>query len=170
MTKTNEHRDRLVDHLEELVNREDRATLALLRGALQEGRALEGLPVVLPFVTPHGRSPDRAEDDGLLLAALFALHPEAGTCSLPSALRIVAKTSDSVELRFCALLSASRQDLPTHLRHAVSLVAGHGIALDYRNLHTAIRFWDHPSDRTRRQWARAFWTLDNTGETTERPA
>jgi len=170
MTESNEYRDRLVDHLEDLAQREDRATLALLRGTLQEGRALEGLPVVLPFVNPYGRSPDRAEDDALLLAALFAIHPESGSLFLPAALRAVAQTSDSVELRFRALLSASRQDLPVHLRHAVGLVASHGMPIDYRDLHTAIRFWDQPSERTRRQWARAFWTPDNSGETRERSA
>ena len=167
MTTTIEHRDRLVDHLEDLVDREDRAALARLRGTLQEGRALEGLPVVLPFVRQNDR---QAEDNALLLAALFALHPESGTHSLPSALQIVAQTSESVELRFRALLSAGRQDLATHLRHAVSLAASHGIALDWRELHTAIRFWDHPSDRTRRQWARAFWTPDDKSHATSHPA
>jgi CRISPR system Cascade subunit CasB len=168
MTETEAHRNRLVDHLAGLAQREDRATLALLRGTLHEGRRLDGLPIVLPFVTAQDRFRDRAEDDALLLAGLFALHPEPGPYSLASALRIVSQTSDSVELRFRALLSASREDLPAHLRHAVSLVAGHGIALDYRDLHAAIRFWG--SDRTRRQWARAFWTPDHTGETTERSA
>lgn len=167
MTESHEYRDRLVDHLEDLVTREDRATLARLRGSFQEGRALEGLPVVLPFVRQNDR---QAEDNALLLSALFALHPESGTLSLPAALRIVAQASDSVELRFRALLSASRQDLANHLRHAVSLAASHGMALDYRDLHTAIRFWDHPSDRTRRQWARAFWTPDDKSDATSHPA
>ena len=171
MTETEAHRNRLVEHLEGLAQREDRATLALLRGTLQAERRLEGLPVVLPFVTAEGRFRDREEDDALLVAGLFALHPEPGPHSLASALRIVSQTSDSVELRFRALLSASREDLPAHLRHAVSLVASQSqrIALDYRDLHAAIRFWDR-SDRTRRQWARAFWTPDHTSETTEHPA
>jgi CRISPR system Cascade subunit CasB len=169
MTETEVRRNPLVEHLEGLARREDRATLALLRGTLQAERRLDGLPVVLPFVTALDRFRDREEDDALLLAGLFALHPEPGPHSLASALRIVWQTSDSVELRFRALLSASREDLPAHLRHAVSLVAGHGIALDYRDLQAAIRFWDR-SDRARRQWARAFWTPDHTGETTERSA
>jgi CRISPR type I-E-associated protein CasB/Cse2 len=50
--------------------------------------------------------------------------------------------------------------LGAHLRHAVSLTASHHIALDWRELHVAIRFWDHPSGRTRRSWARAFWSSD----------
>lgn len=161
MTAPPEYRDPLVDHLEELAARQDRATLARLRASLQEDRSLEGLPTVLPFV-PHDRaSRSRAEDDALLVAGLFALHPESGSTSLPAALRVLSQTSDSVELRFRALLGANRADLGPHLRHAISLVAGQGVALDWRELHTAVRFWDHPSSRSRRAWARAFWTPDN---------
>jgi CRISPR type I-E-associated protein CasB/Cse2 len=98
-----------------------------------------------------------AEDDAVLLAGLFALHPEPGRTTLPGALREIARSSDSVEQRFRALLGAARPDLPVHLRHAVGLVGSHHIALDWRELHRAIRFWDHPSGRTKRAWARQFW-------------
>jgi CRISPR type I-E-associated protein CasB/Cse2 len=90
--------------------------------------------------------------------------------SLPASLRILAKTSDSVELRFRALLSASRPDLGEHLRHAVTLVASHGLAIDWRDLHAAVQYWDHSSDRTRRQWARDFWSYAGRSEPTENPA
>lgn len=158
MPEGTEQRDPLVDHLEGLAARQDRATLAVLRRALQEERALQGLSVVLPFVSRDTRWRDRIEDDALLLAALFALHPESGSMTLPAALHVVAQQSDSVELRFRALLGASREDLPVHLRHAVTLVASHGLALDWRDVHRAIRHWDRSSDRARRRWARAFWT------------
>jgi CRISPR type I-E-associated protein CasB/Cse2 len=162
----------LIDHLEGLARRQDRAVLALLRKTFQVEHALDGLAVVLPFVTRDSRWRDRAEDDALLVSALFALHPESGSMSLPAALRVVASTSDSgsVELRFRALLSASRQDLGEHLRHAVTLVASHGLAIDWRDLHAAIRYWDHPSDRTRREWARDFWGSAGNGEAAENPA
>jgi len=166
MTDATPYKDRLVEHLVDLAQREDRATLAQLRGTLQEGRAVEGLRVVLPYIVRDARWPTRAEDDGVLLAGLFALHPESGSLSLATALRIVARESDSVELRFRALLSASRADLPTHLRHAVTLVASRRHAIDWANLHTSIRFWDHPSDRTRRDWARDFWAPDNAADDT----
>ena len=94
----------------------------------------------------------------LLVAGLFALHPDSGATKLPSALRLLAQTSDSVELRFRALLAAEKVDLGPHLRHAVTLVASHGFALDWRDLHRTVRFWDRPSVRSRRAWARAFWT------------
>jgi CRISPR type I-E-associated protein CasB/Cse2 len=170
MAEPGERRYALVDYLETLAGREDRATLARLRRSLQSEHALDGLAVVLPFVSRDPRWRDRAEDDALLLARLFALHPEAGSLQLPEALRRLASASDSVELRFRALLSASREDLGEHLRHAVTLVASHGLAIDWRDLHDAIRYWDHPSDRTRRTWARAFWNPSVSGETAAQPA
>lgn len=169
MTEPAPYQDRLVEHLEGVAHREDRATLALLRGTLQQGRALEGLRVVLPYIVRDPKRAERAEDDALLLAGLFALHPESGSLSLASALRNVARESDSVELRFRALLSASREDLPMHLRHAVTLAASKRLPIDWSDLHTSIRFWDHPSDRTRRAWARDFWAPDDTHETAVGP-
>lgn len=160
MTDALQHRDPLVDRLEELAARQDRAALARLRASLQEDRKLEGLAIVLPFVVRRAASPERAEDDALLVAGLFALHPESGRTKLPTALRLLSQTSDSVELRFRALLAADKVDLGPHLRHAVGLVASHGSSLDWRDLHLAVRFWDHHSNRSRRQWARVFWISD----------
>lgn len=161
MTDALQYRDPLVDRLEELAARQDRAALARLRASLQEDRKLEGLSIVLPFIARREKSPEHAEDDALLIAGLFALHPESGQTKLPSALRLLSQTSDSVELRFLALLGADKADLEQHLRHAVSLVGSHGVALDWRDLHRTVRFWNHPFNRSRRQWARAFWTSDS---------
>ena len=66
-----------------------------------------------------------------------------------------------MELRLRALLAASRVDLGTHLRHAVSLVAGKGHAIDWQILHRAIRYWDHDRDFVRREWARDFWSPES---------
>jgi CRISPR system Cascade subunit CasB len=169
MAESTEHQDPLVDHLERLAAREDRATLARLRRTLQREHALDGLSVVLPFIPRTSKRLDQDENDALLVSGLFALHPESGAMTLPGALRVVAHTSDSVELRFRAMLGASREDLPTHLRHAVSLVAGHGIAIDWRDLHAAVRWWNHPRDRVRRRWARAFWTPAESSKTADNP-
>jgi CRISPR system Cascade subunit CasB len=170
MPESIQRKDPLVDHLETLADRQDRGTLALLRRTFQEEHALDGLAVVLPFVSRDPRWRDRDEDDALLVSALFALHPESGPLSLPAALRIIAKTSDSIELRFRALLTANRQDLGDHLRHAVTLVASHGLPIDWRELHAAIRDWDRPSDRIRRRWARAFWGSDISSHPADKSA
>lgn len=160
MSDSSERPDPLVDHLEALAAREDRATLALLRASLGDGRTLDALGVVLPFVTRDPRWRTRAEDDAMLLAGLFALHPESGERSLPAVLSEIARTSESVELRFRAMLGASRADLPTHLRHAVALAASHKSPIDWSDLHRAIRFWEHDDDLARRDWARDFWAGD----------
>lgn len=169
MGESTDRQNPLVDHLERLAAREDRATLAQLRRTLQKEHALDGLSVVLPFIPRTSKWPNQDENDALLVAGLFALHPESGSMTLPGALRIVAQASDSVELRFRAMLGASREDLPTHLRHAVSLVAGHGIAIDWRDVHDAIRWWDRPLDRVRRRWARAFWAPADSSKTVDNP-
>ncbi len=146
----------LIANLEYLAERNDRAALAALRASLRERHALEALRYVLPFLGKDaGR---RAEDDACLVAGLFALHPESGSLTLASALRRLRESgSDSTEARFLGLLSANRADLPTHLRHAVALVAGKKLALDWNDLFTAIRFWDHDDDFVRRRWAADFW-------------
>jgi CRISPR system Cascade subunit CasB len=157
----------LVAYLISLDARGDRAALAALRGALRPGRELDALRFVVPFLPAQGRdgaslgslARRRGEDDAILLASLFALHPENGPRSLASVLNSVRiKTgSDSIEGRFRALLSAGRTDLAPHLRHAVSLVAGRKEAIDWGDLHRAIRNWDHQDDFVRREWARDFW-------------
>ena len=107
MAESTERRDPLVDHLEGLAEREDRATLALLRRTLQQEHALDGLSVVLPFVTRDARWRDRSEDDALLVSALFALHPESGSTTLPGALR--RRCSDERQRRTAIPRAAGRQ-------------------------------------------------------------
>lgn len=157
--------DPLVSFLERCVENRDRAVLASLRSALRPGREFDGLRHVLPFVGAEaGR---RAEDDALLLACLFALHPESGELSLAQGLaRIYAESeSESTEGRFRALLTSDREDLPIHLRHAVSLLASKKIPIDWRDLHRTIRSWGSSQSNARRQWARDFWAREPDRET-----
>ena len=141
-----------------------RAALATLRGSLRDGHDLDAAPYVLPFVTDP-----RDEPHAFLVAGLFALHPEPGSSTVGDALRRVKGLTDSesIELRFRALLSASRAELPTHLRHAVTLIASKQIGLDWGDLYQALRFWEadpltaggaHP----KRRWARDFWAFNET--------
>ncbi|GAB4211218.1 MAG: type I-E CRISPR-associated protein Cse2/CasB [Sandaracinaceae bacterium] len=133
-----------------------RAALAALRSSLRDGCELEAAPYVLPYgITPA------EEQAAFLVAGLFALHPERGSASLAAAMRRVRDDtqSESVEHRFRALLSAGRAELPTHLRHAVALVASKGIALDWADLFRAVRDWDADgAQRAKRRWARDFWS------------
>jgi CRISPR type I-E-associated protein CasB/Cse2 len=166
MAEHNTHQPRLIAYLKHLAENDDRAPLARLRASLQPGRELEALPFVVSHLpTKRDQAPlspavrQRNEDDAILVAALFALHPEDGRDSLAEALRHVrAETgSDSVEARFRALLSAGRAELDTHLRHAVSLVASKHHAIDWLDLYRTIASWDSADQRARRAWARDFW-------------
>lgn len=150
--------------LKRLAERNDRAALSALRSSLGGRDALDALRLVLPMLGPDTNR--RHEDDAVLAAGLFGLHPVAGPHSLAAALRLVAARtgSESVEARFRALLGASRPDLSAHLRHAVALVAAHEIGLNWDDLYRAIRYWDHDDDFVRRRWARDFWAGDSSGD------
>lgn len=142
----------LIAALAAAANNKDRAMLAQLRGSMAEGREALAYPFVARY---FGQGPK--DSDLILVAQLFALHPSLGPQSLARALRVPRKSSDSIELRFRALLDADREDLPVHLRHAVSLAKAHDQAIDYQDLLDTIRWWNGPHKR--RAWARDFWGM-----------
>ncbi len=148
---------RLVEYLESLVRGEDksrqRRVLAELRGGFTN--PLKALTHVAWSLSEKGGR--REEDDAVLLAGLFALHPEPGSVSLAAGLRRLADKSESIELRFRALLDCDREDLGVHLRHAVSLVGSAETAIDFNDLQRAIWGWGHEDRYVQRAWARAFW-------------
>lgn len=144
------NRHPMIDALRAAADDDDRAMLAQLRGSIAEGREALAYPFVARYF-----GHDRGEADLILVAQLFALHPLQGSQSLARALRVPAESSDSVELRFRALLDADREDLGVHLRHAVSLAKAHEQAIDYQDLLDTIRWWNGPHKR--RAWARDFW-------------
>jgi len=154
----NTKQHRLIRHLYELAERDDRASLAALRDGLRPDRSWAALRIVVPRVQSRF-----AEDDALLIGALFGLYPEKGSTSLASALRrVLDRTqSESIERRFEAMLGASKADLPDHLRHAVALIRGSAppIGLDWGRLYADLRRW---TPMTRRRWAREFWTSSRT--------
>ena len=142
-----------VQRLYDLAARKDRAALAELRRSF--ANPLAALPYVVPFLAKDATRRDEAALS--LVAGLFALHPEHGSTSLAKALSLLAKDSDSVALRFRALLDADAEDLPTHLRHAVSLVKSRDLAIDYDDLLAAVRWWGSENKNRQRAWARDFW-------------
>lgn len=151
--------ERFTDRLKELAEDDDRAALANLRRSLDgETQSFAGAARVVARFLPRELKPWE-EEDAYLVAALFALAPSRTGNSLATALRRVAHEtgSSSIELRFTALLAASREDLPTHLRHAVTLTRGAGIDLDWAALFRDILRWGAPSGTTQKLWAREFW-------------
>jgi CRISPR system Cascade subunit CasB len=166
----------LVAALEQLAQREDRATLAMLRASLRSERSLEALRFVLPFVRPglsDGRR-IREEDDAMLVAGLFALHPQSGPKSLAQVLAAMGRQSknDSIEGRFRAMLNAERDGLPVHLKHVILLVASKGLPISWADLWWTLRGWsepvftDVPVPRlgARGRWATDFWSYGGENE------
>jgi CRISPR system Cascade subunit CasB len=142
-----------IRRLHELAHEEDRAALAALRRGFTHPLA------AMPYVAPYLRrdAPRREEDALVLVGALFGLHPTRAGVSLATALRRLSDSSDSVALRFRALLDADAEDVPTHLRHAISLVRAHDIPIDYDDLLRAVLAWSRDDRRAQRAWARHFW-------------
>jgi CRISPR system Cascade subunit CasB len=166
MNKQPEEGGGLITYLEQLVGRGDRGALAALRRGLGKpaGTAAEMHPYVAPFT---GGCRSRWEEDvHYIVAALFAEWHQGAAATVREAPRDLGASfrrlaeetgSDSVEKRFVALLNCDREELPAHLRHAVSLLRSKGIALDWERLRQDMRSWDHPDRFVQRQWARTFW-------------
>jgi CRISPR system Cascade subunit CasB len=152
--------DRFVSHLEKLQRQDDRAALARLRRGLgkEPGTAPETYPLVQPWLPDN--LPRWREDAFYLVACLFASHPEpggSGNLGASFARLAAARDSASIEQRFVALLNCHADDLPGHLRHAVSLLTSSAVPVDWRQLLRDVQRWGHPSRSVQRQWARQFW-------------
>jgi CRISPR system Cascade subunit CasB len=160
-----EHRDwvtRFAEGLQALAGREDRSSLARLRRGLGKpaGRAPERDAWVLRHLPEEVAANDRDLEACCLVASLFALHPEAAPGgSLGSAFRRLRELQqgDGPERRFVALLDSDAEDLPDHLRHAVSLLRAHGVAVPWAQLLRDLRYWNAERRTVQRAWSRDFW-------------
>jgi CRISPR system Cascade subunit CasB len=74
-----------------------------------------------------------------------------------TAFATVKGPSESLEKRFVALLNCHRDDLPNHLRQAVSLLKSEDVSINWRRLLKDILSWDHETRFVQQQWAREFW-------------
>ena len=123
------------------------------------------------------------EDDYLLVAALFATHQGTGKPypkidddrrnSLGGSFaRLRAKAeSGSIEKRFVALLNASREDVTTHLRHAITLLKAHEVNVDWAQLLHDLNGWEWSGRPVQRRWAYGYWYTDwKTEDTSTQPA
>lgn len=167
MSPPRERQLAFVDHLESLVATQDRAALAALRRGLGKdpGTVAEMYRHVVPWL-PAGASPWQ-EDAYYIVAALFAWHqgnwhreddsPRATNLGASFARLAASVESDSVEGRFVAMLNCHRDDLPTHLRHAVGLLKSKEIPVDWSQLLRDIQNWGLESRPVQRGWARAYW-------------
>lgn len=155
-------------------NRDGRAALAALRRGLGKapGEAFDLYRYLGRWLATDDRERERAV---FLIAPLFALHrvswsadadAGAGRRNLGASFRRLARQAQergggaSVEKRFVALLNCHRDDLPTHLRQAVSLLKAQEIPIDWAQLLVDVQGWGAESRWVQRDWARAFWRDD----------
>ena len=164
----------LIEGLDRLVGKDDRAALARLRRALGKspGEATEAHRYVARFLPTQ---PNEWRERCLyLVAALYATHPPErrgeGVAAPPdenlgrSCARLVeqdANRRDSVERRFVALLAADEDDLAQPLRQMIQLIAAakQPIPVNYSRLLTDLSYWRANDHRVRRRWAQAFWRV-----------
>ncbi len=173
MSPPNERERRFVRSLEQLRDEENRAALAALRRGLGKSPAetAEMHRYVLPWISPD--APPWEEEPYYLIASLFAWHqiswPE-GDSTEPTNLgasfaRLAREVEgESVERRFVAMLNCHREDLPAHLRHAVGLLKGREVPIDWAQLLSDVRHWGRESRSVQLEWARAFWGAAPEGE------
>ncbi len=148
--------DRFVAHLEILGEREDRGALAALRRGL--GSPPGTVPAMYPHILPWTPQSRRAEDACYIVGSLFALHPQrGGEGTIGKAFSMVKDRSESLEKRFVALLNCHGDDLPNHLRQAVSLLKAKDVAVNWHQLLRDVLYWDHEARFVQQQWAREFW-------------
>lgn len=171
---------RLVEELKRLAKRREadpgaRATLAILRRAVGQrpGESADAARFVWAFLPRDAPQWQVDEDEAAfhLIAGLFALHPHpwleadtaAGARNLGASFACLRaaveqrRGGESVERRFVALLNSHEDDLPKHLRQAVSLLRSDEIPVDWLRLLRDIRRWDREDRWVQRRWAQAFW-------------
>ena len=153
---------RFLAYLAGLRDSEDRGALAALRRGLgyAPGEAIEMYPYVMPVLPPDVR--DWEMEAAFLIAALFAYHPDAGGWgNMGDHFRQARDEQDNtaLERRFAVLLTAHPDDLPFHLRQAISFLKSRPqpIPVNWPQLLEDVLAWGHPERYVQRQWARAFW-------------
>ncbi|MGA9994152.1 MAG: type I-E CRISPR-associated protein Cse2/CasB [Pyrinomonadaceae bacterium] len=160
--------ERFITALEQLIKQEDRAALAALRRGLgkEPGTAMEMHSYVARFT--QGLS-DYAEAPYYIVAALVGLYPterwqlneEKAQTNLGASFNYLSppksENRPSVERRFVALLNCNTEDLPDHLRQAISLLKSKDVHVDWLRLLRDIKQWERDDRRAQRQWAKAFW-------------
>jgi CRISPR system Cascade subunit CasB len=160
--KKNQHIQNFISHLQALAKANDRAALAALRRAWSgEQRDIIG---TFRYVGRHLPPYRQAQDNYVLIAALFAHHPqscEEGNMGTHfAALRAAnPKREQALERRFSAMLRAHPDDLPHHLRTAVDLLKSNEVPIpvNWYQLLWDVRRWGHPEHFVQRHWATAFW-------------
>lgn len=156
-----------INHLQALVEKQDRGALAALRRGLGKppGTASEMYRYVEPFL-PQKRSRTQ-EAVHYLIAALFAFHPKSthtGNMGKHMSQTRSESGEDALERRFTTLLAAHPDDLPEYLRQTISFLKSKEIPVNWNQLFWDLHNWDDESRRVQKDWAKTFWGRPQTVE------
>jgi len=110
------------------------------------------------------------DDNSAYVAGLFATHPEetstgnfGATCKAIEQKRGDKRSDDSkltsTERRFQHLLTAEKGELYGRVLRLVLMAKSQGVPVNYEKLILDLKFW---SERTKTEWASAFWTQGAT--------
>lgn len=146
-------------------NKENRGMMANLRCILVDSKKHRAWPVM-----------DRIgvrinDDDKAFVAGLFATYPDGdsendknfgATCkAIERARNETTSSADKdkkltpTERRFQHLLAADRDEIRDRVMRMVLLAKSQGVAVNYGKLLDDLKYW---GDRTKTEWAAAFWT------------
>ena len=141
--------------------KEDRGLMADLRCYLVAGKRHRAWPALSRLNVPIDN------EKKSMVAALYATHPEdTAQGNLGATCRLIEKKRDGgasgddklspTERRFQHLLAAEAgQELFDRVTRIVLMAKAQGIPVNYGQLEKDLQWW---SERTRREWASAFWT------------
>jgi CRISPR system Cascade subunit CasB len=142
-------------------NKENRGMMAGLRCWLVAGKRHRSWPVLSRL----GVAID--DDDAAFIAGLFALHPEeTRQGNLGTTARHIESKRDNrqgdekltpTERRFQHLLSAEKWEVHDRIVRIVLMAKSQGVPVNYDQLARDVRYW---GDRTKQEWAGAFWNAE----------
>jgi CRISPR system Cascade subunit CasB len=140
---------------------DDRGMMASLRCVLVDSKKHRAWPVL------NRIGVGVTNDVDALVAGLFATHPEetqagnfGATCKAIETLRREERSDNNkltpTERRFQHLLAAEKgEELHQRVTRLVLMAKSQGVRVNFEQLATDLRRWN---DRTKTEWAAAFWT------------
>lgn len=150
----------------------DRGQLAALRRGLSPSTVMDAWPVVARLGGDIGQAGESAFVD---IAALFASYPiESDARNFGETCRAIALANDpsertlpeSIERRFRRLLACGHAaDLSAQLRSWIRLADSKKVGVNYESLMNDLLWWNRSADRTRVEWAKAFWQSGESAPT-----
>jgi CRISPR system Cascade subunit CasB len=151
----------LIDYLMSLAERDTGAIAALSRSLMFEPGTY---PPVFRVIEPlAGELSEEERRRAYLISGLWSRYGRryiGNGQSLASAMKNLARQSDSVAARFSVLLDADMDELAHRLRQAVALIGGSGLAIDWSALYDDLKWWNHPDKNVQQRWARQFYSSD----------